>query len=271
MRALDARLRELEARGEGAFAPFIVLGDPTPEATHQWIDALAAAEPDIFEFGFPFSDPPADGPVIQSADIRALNAGTTPEICFEILAQAHARHGIPASLLIYMNLVLQYGIDSFYKRCSECGVDAVLIADLPLEEAEETVLAARAHGVAPVFVASHLSDLQRLARLGELGEGYVYLVARVGVTGEQQELNQDLPGIVERVRAATGLPVLVGFGISTPEHVRGVIAAGATGAISGSAIVRRIESLHSEPSRCSSELTAFAASMKAATRNLGDS
>jgi tryptophan synthase alpha chain len=259
-------LAECRIRGEGAFAPFFVLGDPSVELTLRWIDAVAAAGPDLFEFGFPFSDPPADGPVIQAADERALEAGSTPERCFEILAEARVRHCIPAAILVYANTVLQFGIDAFYARCAATGVDGVLVADLSLEESGPFVEAARDAGVAPVFVASRLSDESRLARIAELGEAYVYLVGRVGVTGERRELDGSLAGLVERVRGATGLPVLVGFGISTPEQVRRVVAAGADGAICGSAFVRRIAELGSRPGDCATELGGFAATMKEATR-----
>jgi tryptophan synthase alpha chain len=270
MRKLDARLAELSGRGEGAFAPFLVLGDPDPGSTSKWIEAIAASGPDLFEFGFPFSDPPADGPVIQAADARALATGTTPEHCFEILAAARSTHAIPAALLVYANIVQSYGLERFYARCAEVGVDAVLVADVPLEEAEPYVTAARDSGVAPVFVASRLSSDERLDRIAESGEGYVYLVAHVGVTGERSELDEDLSDLIARVRTRTGLPVLVGFGISAPEHVRRVIEAGADGAISGSAIVRRIEQHHRDPERCVGELREFAVAMKQATLPLGE-
>jgi tryptophan synthase alpha chain len=265
MRQLDARLRELSDRGEGAFAPFIVLGDPGPDETLRWIDALAEGGADLFEFGFPYSDPPADGPVIQAADARALAAGTTPEDCFRILQIAHERHGVPAALLVYANIVHAFGLRAFYRRCAEVGVDAVLVADVPLEESAPFVVAAREAGVAPVFVASRLSSDERLDRIGEVGEGYVYLVAHVGVTGERTELDEGLSPLVARVRERTRLPVLAGFGISGPDQVGRVIAAGADGAIAGSAVVRRIEESSAKPDECAAGLTAFAASMKAAT------
>lgn len=270
MRQLDAKLAELSRKKEGAFAPFIVLGDPDRDASLRWIDAIAATGPDLFEFGLPFSDPPADGPVIQAADQRALAAGTTTADCFEILQEAHERHGIPASLLVYANLILGFGLDRFYAQCSRCGVDAVLVADVPLEEAPPFVAAAREHGIAPVFVASRLSTDDRLDRIGEFGEGYVYLVGHVGVTGERVQVDDGLAPLVGRVRDRTGLPVLVGFGISEPEHVRAVLEAGADGAISGSAVVRRIENFHHEPDRCETELAAFTGAMKDATRSPGE-
>jgi len=271
VRKLDARLAELANRSEGVFAPFLVLGDPDPESTSQWIDAIASTGPDLFEFGIPFSDPPADGPVIQAADSRALGAGTTPENCFALLARAHERHAIPAALLVYANIVHNYGLPEFYARCAGTGVDAVLVADVPLEESQPFVDAARAAGVAPVFVASRLSSDERLDRIGKLGEGYVYLVAHVGVTGERSGLDEGLRALIARIRTRTGLPVLVGFGISAPDHVRSVLSAGADGAISGSAIVRRIEEHHGIPQRCVAELVEFTGSMKNATLPDGES
>lgn len=240
MNRIGEMIGALHARGRGAFVPFVVLGDPDPEQCLRLVDRLVAEGADMLELGFPFSDPPADGPVIQAADQRALAAGTTPPLAFEMLAEIQQRHGIPVGLLIYYNLVLQYGVEAFYDRCAEVGVDGVLVADLPLEESAAPVAAARAAGVAPVFIGSSLSTDERLAALAEKADGFLYAVTRVGITGSEEDLDLRLADEFARFRRALDLPVIAGFGISTPADVDQVLAAGADGAISGSALVRRI-------------------------------
>ena len=265
MNRITHTVRQLRAAGEGAFMPFLVIGDPDLETSHRLVDALVEAGADILEFGFPFSDPPADGPVIQAADHRALRAGVTPEGAFEFLAQVQARHDIPVALLIYYNLVLQYGVDAFYARAKGCGVDGILVADVPLEEARPCVRAARSADVAAVFIATPLTTDERLAALGDVGGGYLYAVTRVGITGEQTDVDAGLADALARYRAATSLPVLAGFGISTPAHVRRVLDAGADGVICGSALIRRIEDHLGHPQEMVAAIYQLAAALKAAT------
>ncbi len=266
MSRIRAVVERLVARDEIAFVPFVVLGDPDLATSLALIEALVEAGADALELGLPFSDPPADGPVVQAADLRALAAGTTPPAAMELLDEVRARWDIPVSLLIYYNLALQYGLDAFYKRAAKAGVDAILIADVPLEEAAPALAAARTHGVAPVFIASELSTTERLTRLAEVAQGYVYTVARVGITGEQRRVGGALAATLKRLRQATDLPALVGFGIAAPEHVRAVRAAGADGVICGSAIVRRIADNLGDRGRMIEEVRVFAETMKAATR-----
>lgn len=236
----------LAARRGRIFMPFMVIGDPDVETGHRIVDALVESGADVLEFGFPFSDPPADGPVIQAADDRALAAGMTPPKAFEFLAAVHARHGLPMVLLMYWNLILQYGIDSFYAACSASGVQGVLIADLPLELAEPAVTAARAHGVAPVFLATALTPDDRLARLAAAGDGFIYTVAQVGVTGERAAASSSLPDTLARLREVTDLPLLAGFGIRDAAQARAALDAGADGVIVGSALVRCVAE-HADP------------------------
>lgn len=238
---MDPLRSYLSTRRGTAFMPFTVIGDPDVETSHAIVDALVAGGADVLEFGFPFSDPPADGPVIQAADQRALQAGMTPPKAFEFLAAVHAQHGLPMVLLMYWNLILQYGIDTFYAACSASGVQGVLVADLPLELAEPAVTAARKHGVAPVFLATSLTPDDRLARLAQAGGGFIYTVAQVGVTGERTTLSNALPDTLARLRKVTDLPLLAGFGIRDGAQAQAAIAAGADGVIVGSALVRCIE------------------------------
>ncbi len=261
---IRSRLEVLRARGEGAFVPFLVIGDPDLETSLAVADALVAAGADALEIGLPFSDPPADGPVIQAADVRALAAGTRVDDCFVWLAEVSRRHpDVPISLLIYFNLVMQQGIERFYERAAAAGVDAVLVADVPLEESAPLVAAARAHRVAPVFIASELTTDARLGALAAVADGYVYAVARVGITGEQHAVSASLAGHISRFRAAFELPILVGFGVSSPDHVRAVLDAGADGAICGSAIVRRIADHLDDRAAMIAAIHDFAGTMKA--------
>ena len=241
MNRLEDRLRKARASGRGALMPFLVLGDPDMETSARLLDALVRGGADALELGFPFSDPPADGPAIQAADLRALNSGMRTEQCFELLEGLQGHHDIPVSLLVYYNLVLQYGIEAFYARAAKAGVDAVLVADAPLEETEMVVAAARATGVAPIFIVSELTTQDRLQKLLAVAEAYLYVVMRVGITGERTEVAETAAGMLGRLKAATDLPLCCGFGISSPEQVAQVIGLGADAAIVGSALVRRIE------------------------------
>ncbi len=261
MNRIGAMIEALRTRGQGAFVPFLVLGDPDPETSLALVDRLVDAGADMLELGFPFSDPPADGPVIQAADQRALAAGTTPPLAFELLARIQRRHDIPVGLLVYYNLVLQFGVEAFYARCAGTGVDGVLVADLPLEECGDAVAAARDAGVAPVFIGSALSTDARLAALAGVAQGYLYAVTRVGVTGAEEALDARLAHDLARFRRGVGLPVLAGFGISTPGDVAQVITAGADGAISGSALVRRVAAHLDDPETMLQQVGELAAAL----------
>ena len=268
---LTETIRACNAAGDGAFMPFIVIGDPDLATSHVVVDALVAGGADVLEFGFPFSDPPADGPVIQAADLRALAAGTTPARCLQFIAEVRARHDHPIALLLYYNLVLQHGVDRFFADAAAAGVNAVLVADVPLEEAGPARdAAAKVAGIYNVFIASELSTDARLAQVAAVAGGFLYAVSRVGITGEQRDVAAGLGAQLARFRAAVPLPTLVGFGISQPSHVAAAMAAGADGVISGSAVVRRIADHGVGTGRDLDTLRdaihTFTAQMKAATR-----
>ncbi len=265
---LESTFAALDARNEAAFVPFLVVGDPDMSTTLALTQALVDGGADILEFGFPFSDPPADGPVIQAADLRALQSGTTPPACFELLGAVRARHAHPIVLLLYFNLLLQYdgGVSGFFARAAAVGVDAILVADVPLDESEELVAAGRAHDVGVVFIGGTFSSDARLRAIGDVGTGYLYAVARIGTTGERAGVDPELASTIGRLKAETGLRVMVGFGISTPAHAAAVTAAGADGVIVGSAIVRRIEEHLDDPARAAAEVRRFTEAMKNATR-----
>ena len=249
--------------GEGAFGGFAMLGDPGLAASAEILDAIVEGGADMIEVGIPFSDPIADGPTIQAAAERALKAGVRPADCFSLLKQFRDRYpDVPVGVLTYANLVLARGREPFYRACAEAGVDSVLVADAPVFEAEPFVAAAQAHGIAPVLIAAPNTPEATLERIAALGQGYTYCVARAGVTGAGSEVRLDHARLFETLARHSAPPPVLGFGISRSNHVRAALAAGAAGVISGSAIVRLIES-EAAPI---DEVQAFVAGMKAACR-----
>lgn len=253
----------LGSRVEGAFGAFATLGDPDAEASAAILDALADGGADMIEVGIPFSDPVADGPVIQAASDRALARGTTPGLCFDLLRAFRARHAaIPVGILTYANLVLARGRDAFYRAAAEAGVDSVLVADAPAFEAEPFVRAARDHGIAPVLIAAPNTPGSTLERIAELGRGYTYCVARAGVTGIHADMHLAHGPLFAALAERGAPPPVLGFGISEPAHVRQALAAGAAGAISGSAIVRIVAR---EKAEAGPAVRDFVRAMKTAT------
>ncbi len=264
----------LASRTEGAFVPFTVLGDPDPGTSLAVLEAFVAGGADMLELGIPFSDPVADGPVIQGADLRALRAGTTPESALAILHTFRKRHpSIPVGLLVYANLVQRGGREAAFRRFARSGVDSVLIADVPPEEAAPFRRAATGAAVGSVSMVTPLTTNERLGEITALSGPYLYVVSRAGVTGKDASLSTSAAQLLRRIRRVSSIPTLLGFGISRPDHVRQAIAAGASGAISGSAAVEIIAryangkriSTH-ERGMLVKELVEFTATMKAGTR-----
>lgn len=262
----QATFANLEAKNQGAFVPFVTLGDPSPEISLKIIDCLVENGADALELGFPFSDPLADGPVIQGANLRSLAAGTTPSQCFEMLSTIRAKYPeLPIGLLLYANLVYANGIENFYAKAQAAGVDSVLIADVPVEEAESFISSAKAHGVAPIFIAPPNADSDTLKLVSEKGEGYTYLLSRAGVTGTESKAGMPIGDILSRLKEFNAAPPLLGFGIAEPTQVKEAIQAGAAGAISGSAVVKIIETNKDNETELLTKLGEFIRNMKAAT------
>ncbi len=254
----DAMFARLRTRGEGAFGAFVMLGDPDLETSAAILDALVEGGADMLEVGIPFSDPIADGPVIQAAAARALKQGARQADCFALLTKFRAGHpDVPVGILTYANLVAAHGRDAFYRAAAAAGVDSVLVADVPAFEAEPFVEAARAEGIAPVMIAAANTPPETLKRIAALGEGYTYCLARAGVTGATPDMTLDHGGMLAALAEAGAPPPVLGFGISTPKQVRTALASGAAGAISGSAIVKLVET--------GAPIAPFVAAMKAAT------
>ena len=219
-----------------------MLGAPTPSSCEAIIEALIADGADALELGIPFSDPVADGVVIQEAHLRALQAGTAIDECFQILSRIRNSHpDLPIGLLVYANVPFSIGVDRFYDLCAQAGVDSVLIPDLPIREGHPFGEAALKSGIDSVYIAPPSASPRTLSDVARSARGYVYAVSRVGVTGADHEASTvGLHEAVAKLREEAAAPVLLGFGISRPEHVRAALQAGADGAISGSAIVRII-------------------------------
>lgn len=232
----------LGKRGDGALGAFVMLGDPDLATSAALLDALADGGADMVEVGIPFSDPVADGPVIQRAAERALGNGTRVADCLRLLAAFRARHAaIPVGILTYANLVAARGLQRFCDDSASAGVDSLLVADAPSLEAGPFAQAARAAGLDLVMVAAPNTGEAALERIARLSSGYTYCVARAGVTGASDQLALDHQRLFADLARLDAPPPVLGFGISTPGQVAGAIAAGAAGAISGSAIVKLVE------------------------------
>ncbi|MFM2483737.1 tryptophan synthase subunit alpha [Celerinatantimonas yamalensis] len=256
----------LNHANEGAFVPFVTLGDPSYEQSLAVVDALVAGGADALELGFPFSDPVADGPTIQGANIRALTAGAKPSLCIKMLADIRRRYpDLPIGLLLYANLVYSTGVDSFYHQLSDAGVDSVLIADVPTIEASSFRDVANRYQIDSIFIAPPNADDATLATIAEMGSGYTYLVSRAGVTGAETKAGTPVEHLLDILKKHNAPPALLGFGISQPEQVSAAIAAGAAGAISGSAVVKIIADHLDNPTLMCEALKQFTQRMKAAT------
>jgi tryptophan synthase alpha chain len=256
----------LHAKNQGALVPFVTLGDPSFELSQKIINTLIESGADALELGFPFSDPLADGPVIQGANLRALEAGMKTKDCFELIRQTRAAHpDLPIGLLLYANLVFGNGIDNFYAKASQAGVDSVLIADVPVEEAAPFIESAKKHGIAPIFIAPPNADDDTLRAVSSKGEGYTYLLSRAGVTGTESRAGEPIEAILAKLSEFNAPPPLLGFGIAEPAQVAAAIKAGAAGAISGSAVVKIIEAHKDDEAKLLSSLGDFIKAMKAAT------
>ena len=230
-----------------AFIPYITAGDPDLETTGRLVEALARGGADLIELGVPFSDPIADGPVNQRAAFRALQSGTTLSGVLELVANCRRRIDTPIVLFTYYNPIHVRGGERFAEQAAASGVDGVLCVDLPPEEGRETLVPAlEAQGIDPIFLLAPTSTPERIRRVAEASRGFVYYVSRTGVTGEQKALSESLAGELRRVRRIVGLPVAVGFGISTPEQVSRVGRL-ADGVVVGSALVRLIEEHAEDP------------------------
>lgn len=221
-----------------AFIPFITCGDPDLETTAAVVRAAAANGADLIELGIPFSDPTAEGPVIQGANLRALNGGVTTDKIFDLVRNLRRDVEVPMVFMTYANVVFSYGSERFISTCREIGINGLILPDVPYEEKEEFLPICRRYGVDLISLIAPTSE-DRIAMIAREAEGFLYIVSSLGVTGVRSEIRTDLGAIVETVRQNTDIPCAIGFGISTPEQAA-KMAGISDGAIVGSAIVRLI-------------------------------
>ena len=233
-----SRIASAFADGKACVA-FITCGDPDLETTAAVVRAAVENGADLIELGIPFSDPTAEGPVIQGANLRALRGGVTTDGIFALVRELRRDVAVPMVFMTYANVVFSYGTQRFLSACSEAGIDGLILPDLPFEEKEEFLPDCRRYGVALISLIAPTSE-NRIAMIAREAEGFVYLVSSLGVTGTRSEITTDLAAIVRVIRENTSVPCAIGFGISTPEQAKRM-AALSDGAIVGSAIVRLVE------------------------------
>lgn len=234
------RFRELAQAGELGLVAYLTAGDPDLETSEKIILAAAQGGADVIELGVPFSDPVADGPVIQRASERALHGGASLAGVLELARRLRARTDLPLVLFSYFNPILQMGLERFAQCASGAGIDGVLVTDLTPEESVDYRAIVRAQGLDTIFLGAPTSTDARLATIAECSSGFLYLISRTGVTGTRESLPAELPALVRRARRFTKLPIAVGFGISLPEHVS-VLGGIADAAVVGSALVAQVE------------------------------
>jgi tryptophan synthase alpha chain len=261
---IASRFSDLRARDEKALVAFVTAGDPLPGSAADVVVTLAEGGADIVELGIPFSDPLADGPTIQASYQRALDAGITPPKILDVVRQVRARSDVPIVLMGAWNPVLQYGVERFVRDAADAGADGTIMTDLTPEEAGQWKRVCDAGGLDTIFLLAPTSTVARMALVGKMASGFVYCVSRTGVTGARSDVPEDLPPLIEQIRARADSPVCVGFGISRPEHVRAVCRY-ADGAVVGSALVDLLHRERDNP-HLHNIARDFVASLKAATR-----
>jgi len=237
---ISKRFAELRANGELGIVAYITAGDPSLDATHKFVLALAEAGADVIELGVPFSDPLADGPTIQRASERALKAGTTRAGVLDLVRRIRQSSQVPLVLFSYYNPVLQMGLEKFAAAAAQAGADGVLATDLTPEEADDYRRILHTHNLDTIFLAAPTSSDERLQKISAATSGFLYIISRTGVTGAKDSLPDELPALLRRARQFTNLPIAVGFGISLPGHVS-VLGGLADAAVVGSALVSEIE------------------------------
>jgi len=265
MSRIGERFAELGRAGDGGLVVFTVAGHPTLEGCAASLDAIAGAGADVIEIGIPFSDPLADGPVIQAASQRALQNEMTPAGVLDLVAAFRHSHQTPVVLMTCYNPIYQYGVGRFAEDCATVGVDGAIVTDLPPEESPEWVVAARANMIDTVFLIAPTSSPARMKAVAHLATGFVYCISRLGVTGARSEIPADLRDLVDRIRAQTPKPIAVGFGLSRPEHVAQVCGM-ADGAVVGSALVSLLD--QAEGAGLPQTVGRFVEELKAATRGI---
>ena len=254
---------ELKQKNQGALVAFTVIGDPDYKTSLRIVKTIVDAGADMLELGIAFSDPIADGPTIQSANIRAISSGMNTQRAFEFVNQVRKFTQIPIGFLCYYNLIYQRGIEKFYDDCKQAGVNSVLVADMPIEEFNE--VSKYCKGIDTVFMISPLTGDDRIKKIASNVTGFIYAVSRLGVTGAKKELEGSTIKLIRRIKSITQKPLCVGFGISSPSQVGELIKEGANGAIVGSAISSLIEKNLKNKNKMLDDISSYIKCMKKAT------
>ena len=255
---------ELSQQKRAALIPFFVIGDPDFDTSLTLVKAAIDAGADVLELGIAFSDPIADGPTIQKADIRAVRSGINVPKALDFIRQVKAYKDVPIGLLMYYNLICHYGVEKFFADFHAAGVNSVLVADLSIDDADEVRGPAEAAGLDSVFMVTPNTPPERMQRIARQTTGFIYTVSLLGVTGSRDALSGAVEDLVGQLKQLTEVPVCVGFGISTAEHARAVARAGADGVIIGSKIVGMIEANLETPEKMAPAITAFLTEVKTA-------
>lgn len=245
-----------------ALIPFFVIGDPDFDTSLAIVKTAIDAGADILELGIPFSDPIADGPTIQKADIRSLRSGMNVQKALEFIQKVKSYKDIPIGLLMYYNLVYQYGIEKFFADFHRAGVNSVLVADLSIDDADEITTPAARAGLDTVFIVTPNTDPARMKVIASKTTGFIYTVSLLGVTGIREKVSDMVDGLVGKLKKLTIVPVCVGFGISKPEHAGTIASAGADGVIIGSKVVQLIEENLDNREKILSEISTFLNNVK---------
>jgi tryptophan synthase alpha chain len=266
MSRISQTFEYLQKTHERALIPYVTAGDPDLEMTKRLVREMVRRGADIIEIGVPFSDPLADGPIIQRASQRALQGGTTLRKILQTVSELRHEVDVPLVLMTYYNPVFRYGEEAFVADALDAGVDGIIVPDLPPEEGQSIIELTTDTPLEMIFLAAPTSTSARLALISEASRGFIYYVSRLGTTGVRDQLADDLRIMLEKVRASTSKPIAVGVGVSTPEHVR-LVAELADGVVVGSAILKLIEDLEDRADRLE-HVGDFVAVLKAATRVL---
>jgi len=250
-----------------ALIPFFVIGDPDLDTSLAIVKTAIDAGADILELGVPFSDPIADGPTIQKADIRAIRSGMNVAKALEFIRKVKDHKDIPIGLLMYYNLIYQYGTEKFFRDFHRAGVNSVLVADLSIDDADEIISPATSAGLDTVFMVTPNTTSERMKLIASKTTGFIYTVSLLGVTGSREKLSDTVEGLVVRLKKVTRVPICVGFGISKPEHAATVASTGADGVIIGSRIVQIVEDNLDDKGKMLAEISEFMGEVKAAIEN----
>lgn len=269
MRTYKQVFGELAELKRPALIPFFVIGDPDFDTSLAIVKTAIDAGADVLELGIPFSDPIADGPTIQKADIRSRKAGMNIQKALEFIRKVKKYRDIPIGLLMYYNLIYQYGTEKFFRDFHQAGVNSVLVADLSIDDADEIVPPAVAAGLDTVFMVTPNTTTKRAKTIASRTTGFIYTVSLLGVTGSRERLSNDVDSLVKRLKKLTTVPVCVGFGISRAEHAAAIARAGADGVIIGSKLVDLIEKNLADKEKCIAEITAFLNNVKKAIETAG--